>query len=1073
MRASSYPRRETLKFCSGFAFLASPAGPNFAHRTNQMISLAVHNVGCSSPCSASAGLRPPFCFTLCPVPRCRVSCVASLVFRCRERDRRLHPLPTPLSAGAPSAASSLLVCPSLVFRNNTSAIAAYSSVARASLWCCSRPPLSAEREVAIACKRNEGRHNAGGQRRTTREGTVAATSERQRATTMDTIEAHRRWLACVQTERPRATRPLQTMTDTHMRTTNADALASSSSHAAPTVAAASVSTATIDAEGWMDDGSTEPSFSEQPADATAPQAAATLAANLEVNPSPSPVLSKRQKRQKRVLAQQQKEGAKRAATAVTSSFDGAPASSSSASAAASAPATSSDPSLLHLLPMRCNQMDGSAPLAAELLPNLLWVGGLSDAQNKNRLRKLGVKLVINVAGELQNAHPRFFEYAKYALRDSEDESRLNTALLHSIADRIQSSLEASKPVLVHCAAGVSRSVAVVMAFIIKHGHKHRSSLETHMTFEDSAAAAETAAASSQTAPSATPSLPSYQSVYNFVQSRRLLACPNEHFVRVLKQFRSEIASGVQKPSPGQLHADADFITHTMAGTDRPKQTQPTAAAPSSAALTASKQAKPLPGKASAVAAASSPAAASADSDAAATDPDALLDPSAPLNAASQFVVLCESQAKDWAERQIAVPQSAEGLAEAQVAAGQGVSDSCRPLVSVCIPCHNAAAFLGATLVSLLHQTHRPLEVCLFDDRSSDDSVRVAESFVGLFKARGITMHIARSQRAQAAGAGFARNEAMKLASGTYFALQDADDLSMPRRIELQLARCESVQQSLASASKDDPARVLNPQSLVLVGCTLQRLPLNATPRWTRWVNSLSSAQLLTHAFREITLPCPTWFMPAATARDLGGFPEVLAEDMQFFYAAITKGCRLERVQGTAEASPADGAAAGEATAPQLPVAQPLLIYRNHASNLSGRTPFAYLHSMRVAALVSLVLESPAYPHFSAPGATFSIWNAGKAGKRFYRALSPALRLRVREFCDIDPQKIARGVFEAHEPGQREPARRVPIVSWESVHSPCIICVRQELEEDESQREFKRRLEIVKGWTEGQDYFFLS
>lgn len=833
----------------------------------------------------------------------------------------------------------------------------------------------------------------------------------------------------------------------------------------------------------MDDGTTEPSFSEQSADASSLQAAASA-----VSPAhrpPSPVLSKRQKRQKRVLAQQQKEGAKRVAhmaanAAASSDSQGASASSSSssfASAVASAAPTSTDPSLLHLLPMRCNQHDGSAPLAAELLPKLLWVGGLSDAQNKNRLRKLGVKLVINVAGELQNAHPRFFEYAKYALRDTEDESRLDSALLHSIADRIQASLDANKPVLVHCAAGVSRSVTVVMAFLLKHGHKHRSSLESHLSFEDDRATSveeAAAAASMEFASAVALSLPSYQSVYNFVQSRRLRACPNEHFVRVLKQFRTEIVTGVLPNASSQLQAEADFITHTMAGTDRPKQTQPAAA--SSSAHVPSKQVKPLPGKApvAAASASSSSSAVVVDSEAVdASDPDAVLDPSAPLNAASQFVILCESQARDWIERQTAVPldsadasssRTAAGVEEAEAATQQ--PSSRHPLVSVCIPCHNAAAFLGATLVSLLHQTHRPLEVCLFDDCSSDDSVRVAESFVGLFKARGIAMHIARSQRAQAAGAGFARNEAMKLASGSYFAMQDADDLSMPWRIELQLARCESVQQSIASS--DGQSRALNRHGLVLIGCTLQRLPLNATPRWTRWINSLSSAQLLTQAFREITLPCPTWFMPAATARELGGFPEVLAEDMQFFYAAITKGARLEKVEGTADAAAVGGAAAGR---PQD--AQPLLIYRNHASNLSGRTPFAYLHSMRVAALVSLVLESPAYPRFSASGATFSIWNAGKAGKRFYRALSPALRMRVREFCDIDPQKIARGVFEAHETGQRDPARRVPIVSWEAVHAPCIICVRQELEEDESQREFKRRLEIVKGWTEGEDFFFLS
>ena len=149
------------------------------------------------------------------------------------------------------------------------------------------------------------------------------------------------------------------------------------------------------------------------------------------------------------------------------------------------------------------------------------------------------------------------------------------------------------------------------------------------------------------------------------------------------------------------------------------------------------------------------------------------------------------------------------------------------------------------------------------------------------------------------------------------------------------------------------------------------------------------------------------------------------------------------------------------------------MYRNHASNLSGRTPFSYLFQLRVAALQAQVLCSPLHPSFSAPGARFSIWNAGKAGKRFYRALRPDVQERVQEFADIDPKKLALGHFEAHEAGSRKQGRRVPIVAWTAVRAPCVICVRQELEDDESQIEFRRRIEVERGWKEGVDYFFLS
>jgi glycosyltransferase involved in cell wall biosynthesis len=35
------------------------------------------------------------------------------------------------------------------------------------------------------------------------------------------------------------------------------------------------------------------------------------------------------------------------------------------------------------------------------------------------------------------------------------------------------------------------------------------------------------------------------------------------------------------------------------------------------------------------------------------------------------------------------------------------------LVSVIVPCHNAAPYLQAALDSVLAQTHRPLELCIW------------------------------------------------------------------------------------------------------------------------------------------------------------------------------------------------------------------------------------------------------------------------------------------------------------------------------------------------------------------------
>ncbi len=49
-----------------------------------------------------------------------------------------------------------------------------------------------------------------------------------------------------------------------------------------------------------------------------------------------------------------------------------------------------------------------------------------------------------------------------------------------------------------------------------------------------------------------------------------------------------------------------------------------------------------------------------------------------------------------------------------------------PLVSVCIPAYNNAAYIKETIDSVLGQTYTNLELVICDDHSKDDTVRVIE-----------------------------------------------------------------------------------------------------------------------------------------------------------------------------------------------------------------------------------------------------------------------------------------------------------------------------------------------------------
>jgi len=89
-----------------------------------------------------------------------------------------------------------------------------------------------------------------------------------------------------------------------------------------------------------------------------------------------------------------------------------------------------------------------------------------------------------------------------------------------------------------------------------------------------------------------------------------------------------------------------------------------------------------------------------------------------------------------------------------------------PLISVVIPVFNGAAFLAETLANVFTQDHRPLEVVVVDDGSTDDSLAIAQSWGPALR----TLHQAN------AGPSAARNRGIEAAEGPYVAFLDADDL---------------------------------------------------------------------------------------------------------------------------------------------------------------------------------------------------------------------------------------------------------------------------------------------------------
>jgi glycosyltransferase involved in cell wall biosynthesis len=98
-------------------------------------------------------------------------------------------------------------------------------------------------------------------------------------------------------------------------------------------------------------------------------------------------------------------------------------------------------------------------------------------------------------------------------------------------------------------------------------------------------------------------------------------------------------------------------------------------------------------------------------------------------------------------------------------------------ISVLIPAFNAEAYIAEAVQSVLAQTLPPAEIVVFDDGSTDSSR-------GLLKGFGDKIRLLGPERLGFTGA---RNRLLAEARHEWIAFHDADDIWMPRKLEIQVA----------------------------------------------------------------------------------------------------------------------------------------------------------------------------------------------------------------------------------------------------------------------------------------------
>jgi len=102
--------------------------------------------------------------------------------------------------------------------------------------------------------------------------------------------------------------------------------------------------------------------------------------------------------------------------------------------------------------------------ANEILPNF-YLGNKRDAKNFEELQKRNITHIINVADDVPNYYPQHLIYLNLSVRDFGMDEGISRVFLQAF-DFFEENYNQNKGILIHCAAGMNRSVTVCIAIVM-------------------------------------------------------------------------------------------------------------------------------------------------------------------------------------------------------------------------------------------------------------------------------------------------------------------------------------------------------------------------------------------------------------------------------------------------------------------------------------------------------------------------------------------------------------------------------------------------------------------------------
>lgn len=282
-----------------------------------------------------------------------------------------------------------------------------------------------------------------------------------------------------------------------------------------------------------------------------------------------------------------------------------------------------------------------------------------------------------------------------------------------------------------------------------------------------------------------------------------------------------------------------------------------------------------------------------------------------------------------------------------------------PLVSVLMPCHNAADTLSEALDSLANQSLSDYELIAVDDGSTDATP-------DLLCAAAARDHRIRVISQPHRGIITALNVGLKACTGNYIARMDADDRSHPDRLARQIAYLDE-----------------HPETAV-VGCRVRGYPIDAVRQgfliYIEWQNSLlSNDDIRREIFVESPLAHPSVAFRPEWVERVGGYQDRgWAEDYDLWLRLYLEGAGFAKIR------------------------EVLLDWRERPERLT-RLDSRYSLENFLRAKAHYLVRGPLRGRKAV-----ILWGAGMIGRR----LSKHLRRQgapLVAFLDVDPKKIGRTV----------------------------------------------------------------